>query len=147
MKTASASAHHCQPADVPLSCSSDRRINGRNAGLFLSNDLVDGKTYVLFPDKGLIAASIDSACLDRITSDNIVPCWMIDMKKPLISRGFGALPDSVGNKLAEAHGNRTHQGSFSPPSSVLKTEPPTSDGCTSVRMLYYVGQTHSSGKW
>ena len=30
-----------------------------------------------------------------------------------------------------AHGNRTHQGSFSPPSPVLKTGPPTSDDCAS----------------
>ena len=33
--------------------------------------------------------------------------------------------------MAEAHGNRTHQGSFSPPSTVLKTGSPTSDDCAS----------------
>jgi DNA invertase Pin-like site-specific DNA recombinase len=33
--------------------------------------------------------------------------------------------------MAEAHGNRTHLGSFSPPTPVLKTGPPTSDGCAS----------------
>lgn len=31
-------------------------------------------------------------------------------------------------RVAEAHGNRTHQGDFSSPSPVLKTGPPTSDG-------------------
>jgi len=35
-------------------------------------------------------------------------------------------------KLAEAHGNRTHPGSFSPPTPVLKTGRPTSDRRASV---------------
>ena len=37
--------------------------------------------------------------------------------------------------MAEAHGNRTHQGGFSPPSPVLKTGSPTSDDCASVRII------------
>ncbi len=35
-------------------------------------------------------------------------------------------------EVAEAHGNRTHQGDFSSPSPVLKTGPPTSDGRASI---------------
>src|ERR1035438_3853788 len=41
----------------------------------------------------------------------------------------------IKRRMAEAHGNRTHQGSFSPPSPVLKTGRPTSDRCTSMRTL------------
>lgn len=37
--------------------------------------------------------------------------------------------------MAEAHGNRTHLGGFSPPTPVLKTGPPTSDGRASVKIL------------
>lgn len=37
--------------------------------------------------------------------------------------------------MAEAHGDRTRLGGFSPPTSVLKTEPGTSLGSASKRRL------------
>ena len=67
--------------------------------------------------------------------------WHLRSQSPQIaSRARSSLPEmrkavsaetAFFISMAEAHGNRTHQGGFSPPSPVLKTGPPTSDDCAS----------------